>query len=60
MGKLPQYGGEGKEAYTGTSSDTRLPQHGGEGSSMGRMSDTKLKGSNHPKVKGAKLTNTAA
>jgi hypothetical protein len=52
-----QYGGEGKQAYKSTSSDYRLPQHGGEGKSLGHKTDTKLVGSNRPKVSGAKLTN---
>ncbi len=42
MGKLPQYGGEGKDAYKGTSSDKSLPQHGGEGKSTGKKSDMGL------------------
>ena len=54
--KLPQYGGEGKEKY-GKSNDMRLPQHGGEGKSLGKKTDMKLKGSNRPAPKGAKLTN---
>jgi|WetSurSiteA1Bulk_404760.scaffolds.fasta_scaffold31737_2 hypothetical protein len=52
-----QYGGEGKQAYSKTSSDYRLPQHGGEGKSLGKKTDTKLEGSKRPKVSGAKLTN---
>lgn len=60
MAKLPQHGGEGTQSYSGSSSSMNLPQHGGEGKSMGKMSDSSLKGSNYPKVKGSKLTNTDA
>jgi hypothetical protein len=54
MGK--QYGGEGKSDYR-SSSDSKLPQHGGEGKNLSKGNDMKLKGSNRPSPKGAKLTN---
>lgn len=40
--KLPQHGGEGKEAYKGTKTDMKLPQMGGEGKKFGKGTDTKL------------------
>lgn len=33
---LPQYGGEGKDAYKGNKTDAKLPQHGGEGKTIGK------------------------
>lgn len=42
MPDLKQYGGEGKEKYKKTVSDSSLKQHGGEGSTVSKGSDSSL------------------
>lgn len=37
-----QFGGEGKQAYKGNKTDSKLPQHGGEGRTVGKKTDQSL------------------